>query len=118
MVLVSEFSNEDCTSKKTIYSLSSKGGVLNAHRFAKIGGRLYLTCDDYKHPFRDEIASLTYRALEIYGTEYAMLKRISYITGLSFSSVKGLIYRNAFKNPQKAMLIINALKRIGKEGLF
>lgn len=118
MVLVSDFSNDECVSKSTIYSLSSKGGALNTHRFAKIGGRLYVTCDDYKHPFRDEITSLTYRALEIYGTEYAMIKRIGYITGLSFSTIKGLLYRNAFKDPVKANLIINALKRIGQEGLF
>lgn len=118
MVLVSEFSNEDGVSKSTIYSLSSKGGDLNAHRFAKINGRLYVICDDYKHPFSSKITSLVYRAIEIYGTEYAVIKRVSQTTHLSFSTIKGLLYRGAFKNAKNASNIIKALEKIVMEGLF
>lgn len=118
MVLVSNFTSYDGVSKSTIYSLKSKGGELNNHRFAKIDGRVYVLCDDYKHPFTSEITSLSYRAIEIYGSEYAVIKRICKMTNLSFSTVKGLLYRGAFKNAKNAIMIIEALKKIGEEGLF
>lgn len=118
MVLVSEFSNFECIAKSTLYSIKSKKGRLNEYRFKKINGRLYITCDNYKHPFTDEITRLTYRAIEVYGTEYAVIKKLAELTKLSFSTIKGLLYRGAFKNPKNAKAIIKALERMCSEGLF
>ena len=105
-------------SQGTLYSLHSQKKELNDYRFAKIESRLYIICDDYKHPFTSKITSLLYRAIEIYGTEYSVIKTISKRTGLSFSCVKGLLLRMAFKNPKKAKLIIETLEGMCKEGLF
>ena len=105
-------------SQSTLYSLHSQKGALNDYRFPKIDNRLYIICDDYKHPFTDKITSPLYRAIEIYGTEYSVIKTISSRTGLTFSCVKGLLLRMAFKNPNTANTIIKTLEGMCKEGLF
>lgn len=103
---------------KSANALFSKKQKLNSYRFEKIDGKLYLKTDDYKSPFRDEISNLTYNALCIVGSYYALYKRIEDKVGIPAKSVKSLYRSFSFKDPAKALLIIEALKKIKSESLF
>lgn len=105
-------------SPKSANALFSKRQKLNLYRFEKIDGKLYLKTDDYRSPFRDEISRLTYDALCIVGSYYALYKRIEDKVGIPAKNIKSLYRTFSFKNPEKALLIIEALRKIKSESLF
>lgn len=103
---------------KSANALFSKNQKLNLYRFEKIDGKLYLKTDDYKSPFRDEISLLTYDALLVVGSYYALYKEIEQRAGIPAKNVKSLYRSFSFKDPIKALMIIEALKKIISESLF
>lgn len=105
-------------SPKSANALFSKKQRLNSYRFEKVDGKLYLKTDDYRSPFRDRISQLTYDALCVVGSYYALYKSIEAKSGIPATNIKSLYRSFSFKDPNKALLIIEALKKIKSESLF
>lgn len=109
---------ENGLSPKSANALYSKKQRLNPYRFEKIDGKLYLKTDDYRSPFRDKISQLTYDALCIVGSYYALYKRLEERVGIPAARVKSMYRTFSFKDPEKALLIIEGLEKIKSESLF